>query len=202
MSNWTVIGSLLAILGIPIPARPGASPETLTNGVINSQVRLAYAGSTGMTVSWNTFYKIDHPRVNYGFVPHFLPFLAQSDVSLTYNTSLTYNNHVTLTDLLPDTQYWYLPEPLLFDNTTTAPYTFRTSRRPGDGTPYSVAVAIDMGTMGSDGLSTTGGAGVDPNAVLGPNDTNTIQSLEAAIDSYDFLWQRNRTLPDFPRGKS
>lgn len=144
-----------------------------------------------MVVSWNTFTKIASPKVHYGLSPHLLPYLAESTVSVTYNTSLTYNNHVTLTNLTPDTLYYYLPEPLLKDNTTTAPYSFRTSRPPGDGTPYSVAVSIDMGTMGPDGLSTTAGTGVSPNNVLGPNDNNTVQSLTAAIDSYDLLWQRN-----------
>jgi hypothetical protein len=87
--------------------------------------------------------------------------------------------------------YYYLPEPLLKDNSTTAPYSFRTSRVPGDGTPYSIAVTIDMGTMGPDGLSTTAGKVVSPKNVLGPNDNNTVQSLTAVVDSYDFLWQRN-----------
>jgi hypothetical protein len=144
-----------------------------------------------MVVSWNTFNKVASPKVHYGFSPHFLPYLAESTVSVTYNTSLTYNNHVALTNLRPDTLYYYLPAPLLKDNTTTAPYSFRTSRLPGDGTPYSVAVSIDMGTMGPDGLSTTAGKGVSPNNVLGPNDNNTVQSLTAVVDSYDFLWQRN-----------
>ncbi|RDL31035.1 Purple acid phosphatase [Venustampulla echinocandica] len=189
MTDWTVIASILAVLGIPYPARPGANPETLTDGVINSQVRLAYAGPTGMTVTWNTFYQLDSPRVNYGFQPHYLPFYAESNVSVTYDTALTYNNHVTLTGLQPDTLYYYLPEPLLFDNATVAPYSFRTARPAGDGTPYSIAVAIDLGTMGSDGLSTSAGEGVPPGAILGPNDNNTMQSLQAVIDTFDFLWQ-------------
>jgi hypothetical protein len=148
-----------------------------------------------MVVSWNTFNKIASPKVHYGLSPHSLLYTAESKVSVTYNTSLTYNNHVALTNLQPNTLYYYLPEPLLKDNTTTVPYSFRTSRLAGDGTPYSVALAIDMGTMGPDGLSTTAGQGVSPNNVLGPNDNNTIQSLTAVVDSYDFLWQRNSLSP-------
>jgi hypothetical protein len=144
-----------------------------------------------MVVSWNTFQKIARPKVHYGLSPYSLRYLAESNVSVTYNTSLTYNNHVPLMNLEPDTLYYYLPEPLLKDNSTTTPYSFRTSRLPGDGTPYSVAVTIDMGTMGPDGLSTTAGAGVSPNNVLGPHDNNTVQSLIAVVDSYDFVWQRN-----------
>ena len=30
------------------------------------QVRLAYAGTTAMTVSWNTYCKLDQPTVHYG----------------------------------------------------------------------------------------------------------------------------------------
>jgi hypothetical protein len=193
--STSALAAILAVLGIPVYSNEGTSPTTLTNSSINSQVRLAYAGNTGMTVSWNTFEHVATPRVNYGFEPYFLPYFAESDVSVTYNTSLTYNNHVTLTNLLPDTLYYYLPEPLLKDNTTTAPYSFRTSRLPGDGTPYSIAVVIDMGTMGPDGLSTTAGSGVSPTNVLGPHDNNTQQSLEAVIDSYEFLWQRMAPTP-------
>lgn len=145
----------------------------------------------GMVVSWNTFDKVARPTVKYGTSPQRLIYCAESTVSVTYDTSLTYNNHVPLKGLKPDTLYYYLPEPLLKDDSTTAPYSFRTSRLPGDTTPYSVAVTIDMGTMGPDGLSTTAGQGVNPNNVLGPNDNNTVQSLTAVVDSYDFLWQRN-----------
>lgn len=143
-----------------------------------------------MVVSWNTFQKVANPKVFYGLSPYFLLNCAESTVSVTYNTSLTHNNHVVLPNLKPDTVYYYLPEPLLKDDSTKLPYSFRTSRVPGDGTPYSVAVAIDMGTMGPDGLSTTAGKGVSPTNVLGPNDNNTVQSLTAVVDSYDFLWQR------------
>ena len=100
--------------------------------------------------------------MNYGFSPHFLPYCAEPTVSVAYNTLLTYNNYVALTNLKPDTLYYYPPELLLKDNLTTAPYSFRTSRVLGDGTPYSIAVTIDIGTMGPDGLSATAAKGVSP----------------------------------------
>ncbi|KFY96693.1 hypothetical protein V500_02329 [Pseudogymnoascus sp. VKM F-4518 (FW-2643)] len=181
--------SLLVILGFATTSNAALAPTTSTDETINSQVRVAYAGPNGMVVSWNTFDKVARPTVKYGTSPQRLIYYAESTVSVTYNTSLTYNNHVALKDLEPDTLYYYLPEPLLKDNSTTAPYSFRTSRLPGDRTPYSVAVTIDMGTMGPDGLSTTAGKGVNPTNVLGPNDNNTIQSLTAVVDSYDFVWQ-------------
>jgi acid phosphatase type 7 len=162
----------------------------------NSQVRLAYAGNTGMYVSWNTFKKLRNPAVIYGLSPSSMNKYASSDVSVTYPTSLTYNNHVKITGLRPDTTYYYLPIGMHEDGTpfhhetTSRPYIFRTSRPAGDGTPYSVAVVIDLGTMGSLGLTTTAGNGVASTNILGPKDNNTIQSLAAVKDSYDFLWHR------------
>ncbi|RDL35994.1 Purple acid phosphatase [Venustampulla echinocandica] len=183
MSPLDPITTILAILGISIPIHGPA------DSTVNSQVRLAYAGHTGMMVSWNTFSQVETPAVFYGRDRHALINCATSDVSVTYNTSLTYNNHVKLTGLEPDTLYYYLPTPLLKDNTTVAPYSFRTSRAPGDGTPYTVAVTIDMGTMGPLGLSTSAGTGVSPNNVLQPGEINTVQSMIAAVDQYEFVWQ-------------
>lgn len=156
----------------------------------HSQVRLAYAGDTGMYVSWNTFKKLRNPTVIYGLSPSSMNKHASSDVSVTYPTSLTYNNHVKITGLRPDTTYYYVPIGMHDDETTSLPYTFRTSRPIGDATPYSVAVVIDLGTMGPLGLTTKAGNGVASTNILGPKDNNTIQSLAAVKDSFDFLWHR------------
>lgn len=161
-----------------------------TNGTINSQVRLAYASDTGMYISWNTFSHLEKPTVKYGLSRNKLDQIASSNISVTYPTSLTYNNHVKVTGLEPDTRYYYSPVGLLKDNSTDLPYTFKTSRQVGDATPYSVAVVVDLGTMGPQGLTTTAGAKVAKTNVLGPNDNNTIQSLTAVLDSYEFLWHR------------
>ncbi len=164
------------------------------------QVHLAYAGDTGMYVSWNTFKKLRKPTVIYGLSPRSMNKHATSDVSVTYPTSLTYNNHVKITGLKPDTTYYYVPIGVhedgtpFEDETTSPPYTFRTSRPAGDGTPYSVAVVIDLGTMGTLGLTTSAGNGVASTNILGPKDNNTIQSLAAVKDSYDFLWHRKAAL--------
>lgn len=148
------------------------------------QIRLAYADDRGMVVSWNTFSKLDFPSVRYGHHPNKLNKIAYSDVSVTYSTSTTYNNHVKITGLQPDTLYYYLP----FGSNATTPYTFKTSRRAGDMTPYTVAVAIDMGLIGKDGLSTSVGKGAaNP---LAPGDNNTQQSLQAQGADTDFLWHR------------
>lgn len=161
-----------------------SSGSAACDDIIPMQVRLAYAGPKGMVVSWNTFSQLERPIVHYGRFPDALIHEASSDTSVTYPTSTTYNNHVTLEDLEEDTLYYYLPE----HSNTTEPYTFRTSRRAGDKTPFTMAVVVDMGLMGPDGLSTSVGKGAaNP---LGPNDTNTIQSLEQNLGGIDFIWHR------------
>jgi len=39
---------------------------TAPNGTTPMQIRLAYAGPTGMMVSWNTYEKLANPTVYYG----------------------------------------------------------------------------------------------------------------------------------------
>lgn len=120
------------------------------------QVRLAYAGPIGMTVSWNTFSQLSNPTVKYGRNLQSLDQTASSDISITYATSLTWNNHVQLQNLQADTEYWYQPQP---SNSSSPVYSFRTARAAGDNTPHSVAIAVDLGLMGSDGLTTHVGTG-------------------------------------------
>ncbi|ODQ76018.1 hypothetical protein LIPSTDRAFT_1422 [Lipomyces starkeyi NRRL Y-11557] len=157
-----------------------------TNNTINSQIRLAYAGDNGMYVSWNTFEQLSNPTVHYGLSPHALNKHAFSNLSVTYATSLTYNNHVKLTGLKPDTTYYYLPEHLLHEDATA--YSFTTSRPAGDGTPYSIAVVVDLGTMGPQGLTTYAASTTSKNNILKPGEMNTIDSLTKVIDAFDFVW--------------
>ena len=189
--------SLAFLKGLVVFASLVIPSQAATNATINSQVRLAFAGDTGMYVSWNTFMKVNNPTVKYGLTASALNESASSNVSVTYPTSLTYNNHVKITGLQPDTTYYYAPAGLLKDNTTSLPYKFRTSRPAGDGTPYSVAVVVDMGTMGPQGLTTSAGKGVASTNVLTPQDENTIQSLTSVLDSYEFLWHRE--VPQIPQ---
>jgi hypothetical protein len=110
-----------------------AAVTSIANGLvskneINSQIRVAYAGPTGMTVSWNTFEQVHIPTVFYGLTPFTMIHVATSRTSVTYNTSLTYNNHVKLTNLLPDTTYYYLPTSLIKTNEPRCPYSFKTSK--------------------------------------------------------------------------
>lgn len=161
------------------------------NQTVPMQVRLAYAGDSGMTVSWNTYSQLSQPSVRYGKHPDHLNKVASSDVSVTYKTSTTYNNHVKITGLEPDTVYWYQP---MYGN--AAPLSFKTSRRAGDEEPYTVAVVVDLGLMGPDGLTTHVGKGAaNP---LKPGDNNTMQSLQALGSETEFLWHGKRG-PPVPR---
>ncbi|KAF8968595.1 metallophosphoesterase [Flammula alnicola] len=148
------------------------------------QIRHAYAGSTGMLLSWNTFSKLPAPpTVHYGFKSDFLPFVSspKNAESVTYPTSLTFNNHVRLTNLFPNTKYFWRPA---FANGSSI-FSFTTSRESGDHTPFTTAVVVDLGLIGPDGLSTTVGKGAaNP---LAPGEINTIQSLQQH-DAWDFLW--------------
>ncbi|KAK0347960.1 hypothetical protein LTR91_005841 [Friedmanniomyces endolithicus] len=154
---------------------------TAPNGTTPMQIRLAYAGPTGMMVSWNTYEKLANPTVYYGSEQNGLTHSASSDVSVTYQTSTTYNNHVKISGLRPNTKYFYNLE----DTNTTTPYSFSTPRVAGDHTPYVTAVVVDLGTMGRDGLTTFVGKGAaNP---LAPGETNTIQSLQNFQDQYEFL---------------
>jgi hypothetical protein len=143
------------------------------------QIRLAYADDHSMRVSWNTKQQLSKPTVYFGTKGK-LERSASSDVSVTYPTSSTYNNHVTITGLAPDTTYSYMPQ------CGTETLYFTTARSIGKGDEFKFAMVGDMGTFGPDGLSTKVGSGAkNP---LKPGEKTTIDSLVSLIDSYDFVW--------------
>lgn len=155
--------------------------ETVNSPTQPVQVRMSYQGSNAMMVSWNTFSQIAQPTVKYGLLPNLLLQTASSSDSSTYPTSLTYNNHVKLSNLLPGTTYYYLPQ----GGNETKPYSFTTSKQTGNMDPFTVAVVVDMGTFGPLGLSTTTGVGAaNP---LRPGEQTTIQSISQQLSSFDFM---------------
>lgn len=162
------------------PAEYKCSPET-----VPMQTHLAYSGDSGMTVSWNTYSKLHFPSVRYGNHPNALYHEAVSDISVTYPTSSTFNNHVKITGLKPDTLYYYQPE----CGNSSQIYTMKTARPVGDHLPFSIAVGGDMGLMGPDGLTTSTGPN-GGNAPLAPGDNNTIQSLQSMKSEWEFFWHR------------
>jgi acid phosphatase type 7 len=176
----------LAVLAA-MASRAWAVTNSTANSTINSQLRLAYFGNNAMMVSWNTFSQVSNPTVHFGLSAANLNNTATSNVSITYPTSLTYNNHVLVTGLQPNTTYYYRPAPLTNENSTT-PFHFTTSRVAGDMEPYSIAVVVDLGTMGERGLTTHAGKSVAPTNVLQPGEINTIQSLTQYMATFDLVW--------------
>jgi acid phosphatase type 7 len=145
-----------------------------------TQIRLAYGGHDGMAVSWNTKQQLNNPTVHFGEDSFNLYRDASSDVSITYPSSSTWNNHVTLTGLKSDTTYYYIPQ------CGTQVYSFTTALHRGKGSSFQFAMVGDMGTMGPDGLSTTVGQGASN--PLKPGDKTTIDSLQAMKPNYEFVW--------------
>jgi hypothetical protein len=186
--GWTK-SMLVAIAACASTSIASPSVFKCTNDTAPMQAHLAYSGDHGMTVSWNTYSKLQHPYVRYGRHPKALLQWAESDVSVTYPTSTTYNNHVKITGLEPNTMYYYQPQ----CGNSTQIYTMKTARVPGDKTPFTIAVGGDLGLMGPQGLTTTTGPN-GGNAPLGPNDNNTIQSLQSMKSEWEFYWHRRLSL--------
>lgn len=184
---------LASLVSVTLAAVPSISHIRVpSNSFDPVQVRLAYAGPTGMQISWNTFAQLPSiPTVRYGPSPNHLQFISspRNAESVTYPTSLTFNNHVLLTNLHPDTKYFYQPA---FANETQI-FSFKTSRQKGDHTAYSMAVVVDLGLIGPQGLSTTVGNGA-ANPLL-PGEITTMQSLQQD-NSWDFLWHR-KSIPSY-----
>lgn len=129
------------------PSYPDGTPAQQHAMAGVTQPRLAFHGPNGMTVSWSTLDEQKKPTVHYGTSPHKLNKQAHSKDSTTYATSDLYANHVSIDKLEPGTKYYYQIEGS--QNVSS----FTTSKAAGDRTPYTMAVVVDMGTMGWDGLS-------------------------------------------------
>ncbi|GAA6060949.1 hypothetical protein JCM10212_003857, partial [Sporobolomyces blumeae] len=164
---------------------PGAIPANKNEPL---QHRLAYLGSDGMTVSWNTFNQLDQPTVMYGTDPRKLDKVASSQSSTTYPTSRTFNNHVQISGLKPSTKYYYQVSHTNEPGGAYRPtYTFTTARAAGDSSPFTMAVFADLGLMGEQGLTTHAGTiGGNPSH-LRAGETNTIQSLLEQKDTFEMM---------------
>ena len=173
----------LALAKVPVTSGSGCNANTNP-----TQVRLAYAGPGGMAVSWNTNQQLSKPSVSYGADKKNLDQVASSDVSTTYQSSSTWNNHVVISGLKSDTNYHYAPQ------CGNATYKFKTARDAGKDTSFKFAMVGDMGTFGPDGLSTTVGKGANNPLPVGAN--TTIQSLQALKSQYKFIWHGQFPPPD------
>lgn len=78
-------------------------PADLTTPV---QQRLAIDGPNSMSVGWNTFKQLAQPCVSYGLSSTQLLNDSCSTSSVTYPSSRTWSNAVTITGLEPSTVYY------------------------------------------------------------------------------------------------
>lgn len=168
--------------GVHVPGQIPANP------LDPLQHRIAFAGPSGMTVSWSTFEQLPNPQVFYGLSPGDLSLLAENGTSTTYPTSRTWNNHVKLSGLKSGTVYFYRVSYTNCAYCAYRPtYSFKTALAAGDHTPFAMATIADLGLMGHDGLSTKTGPLATVNRALYSNETNTIQSLNALKDTYELI---------------
>ncbi|KAL2132411.1 hypothetical protein VTI74DRAFT_3809 [Chaetomium olivicolor] len=179
---------LAFVKGLPVLAvcvAAGASfPPTPADLTTPVQQRLAINGPTSVTVGWNTYKQLSQACVQYGTSPSALTLQACSTSSVTYPTSRTWSNAVTLTGLTPATTYYYK---IVSTNSTVEH--FLSPRVAGDKTPFTMNVVIDMGVYGSDGYTIQGDQSkrdtipsIDPSL----NHT-TIGRLAQTVDDYEFV---------------
>lgn len=179
-----VITALLGIItASPVSSLPQVENPVPENVLQPVQFRVAFAGSEAgksAAISWNTYGQLSQaPVLRYGRDPANLS-SSVSGTSNTYVTSTTWNHHVVLDGLEPDTIYCYRAEG------SSDTFHFKTAQSPGTNKEFSFAAAIDMGVMGEYGLSTRAGKGVKA-GVLKVGEKNTIDSLIDNFDSYDFI---------------
>ncbi|ROV94387.1 hypothetical protein VSDG_05876 [Cytospora chrysosperma] len=123
-------------------------PSDLTTPV---QTRLAISGANSISVGWNTYEQLDSPCVKYGTASSRLNQESCSNISVTYNTSRTWSNTVILSGLTAGTTYYY---EIVSTNSTVE--SFMSPRAPGDKTPFTTSVVIDLGVYGADGFTIKG----------------------------------------------
>ena len=99
-------------------------------------------------MAWNTYKSLAQPCVEYGTAPTNLHQRACSSWSVTYPTSRTWANVVTISNLIPSTKYYYK---IVSTNSTIEH--FLSPRLVGDKTPFNVSVVIDLGVYGADGFT-------------------------------------------------
>ncbi|KAL5427454.1 hypothetical protein PMIN05_011364 [Paraphaeosphaeria minitans] len=165
------------------------------------QQRLAVKGSNGnsestlsdapksdvliaVSVGWNTYQKLAQPCVEYGTSTTSLTSKQCSISSVTYPTSRTYSNAVTLTGLTPATTYYYK-----IVSTNSSVEHFLSPRVPGDNTPFSINAIIDLGVYGADGFTIQGDQtkrDIIPTIDPSLNHT-TIDRLARTVDDYEFI---------------
>ncbi|OTA65191.1 Metallo-dependent phosphatase [Hypoxylon sp. EC38] len=171
---------ILAAIVIAAASYP-AIPADLTTPV---QQRLAINGPNAISIGWNTYEKLDQPCVQYGTSSDALTSEACSTSSVTYATSRTYSNAVTLTDLSPATTYYYK-----IVSTNSSVEHFFSPRVAGDTTPFAMNAVIDMGVYGADGYTIQmDETKRDTIPTIDPSlNHTTINQLANTVDDYEFI---------------
>ncbi|KAJ4299650.1 hypothetical protein N0V90_004896 [Kalmusia sp. IMI 367209] len=148
------------------------------------QQRLAVKGPNAVSVGWNTYQKLDQPCVQYGTSASLLTSKVCSASSVTYPTSRTYSNMVTLTGLTPATTYYYK---IVSTNSTVEH--FLSPRVPGDKTPFSINATPDLGVYGADGFTLSGDTSKrDTIPMIDPSlNHTTIDRLAQTVDDYELV---------------
>ncbi|KAG9550821.1 Metallo-dependent phosphatase, partial [Aureobasidium melanogenum] len=152
-------------------------PTDLTTPV---QQRIAFKGPNAISVAWNTYEQLTEACVQYGKSANSLTSQTCSTQSVTYATSRTWANSVTLSGLDAATTYYYK-----INSTNSTVNQFMTARAAGDKTSFNLDVVIDLGVYGEDGYTTTRKRDI-PYVQPALNHT-TIAALARTIDDYDFV---------------
>ncbi|RFU76078.1 acid phosphatase [Trichoderma arundinaceum] len=156
-------------------------PVDLTTPV---QQRIALNGPNSVSIGWNTYKQLSEPCVTYGTSNSSLTEKACSQLSVTYPTSRTWSNSVTLNDLSPATAYYYK-----IASTNSSVDHFFSPRIAGDKTPFSINAIIDLGVVGPDGYTIQNDQmkrDIIPTIDPSLNHT-TIQRLANTVNDYEFV---------------
>jgi acid phosphatase type 7 len=133
-----------------------------------------------VSVGWNTYEHLSQPCVNYGTSATVLNSRVCSSSSVTYPTSRTWSNAVSLTNLTSATTYYYQ-----IVSTNSSVQQFFSPRTAGDKTPFTIDVVVDLGVYGADGFTTTK-RDIIPSVVPSLNHT-TIGALTNTVNDYEFV---------------
>lgn len=133
-----------------------------------------------MSVGWNTYSQLTNPCVQYGTSVSNLASQACSTSSITYGTSRTWSNAVTITGLQPATTYYYK----IVSTNSTVDHFF-SPRAAGDETAFNMDVVVDLGVYGADGFTTTKRDTIP--SIQPALQHSTIGNLANTIDDYEFV---------------
>ncbi|GMF13727.1 unnamed protein product [Phytophthora lilii] len=142
---------------------------------VPQQFHLAFAGKkagTGMTISWTTYALEDDPAVWVGSTEDNVAQVKDAEIETKsyYKDDhyQLYSYHAVVTGLKPNTEYFYRVGSSSSSKYQSAVSSFKTARKSGDESPFTIAVYGDMGA--------------DANAVA------TNKYVNSLVDKIDFVY--------------